>query len=83
MVRAIYVRDYKTSVYIEVIPVTEPVPSDLSFYDNILFARPDADEERAAIRRRTDNVDEFERYLEAPILHQATDILEWWRVDIG
>ena len=81
MVRAIYESDYKTAVYIEVIPTEEPErPSNPNaFYDSLLFSKP-SNRERAPIRRRVEEVDELTRYLESDVLHQATDVLKWWKV---
>ena len=71
-------RDYKTAVFVEVIPVPpESGPSTGSFYDSVIFAQPD---EPAPLRRCTVDRDELQEYIDAPVENQAVNPLLWWKV---
>ena len=80
MVRAIYERNYKSAVFVEVVPTDELVPHNPNdYYDSLLFSKASGGD-RAPVRRRVDEVDELTWYLESDVLNQATDVLQWWKV---
>ena len=73
MARAIWERDYKEAVFVEVVPAqTDNVEYS---QDDILFG-----DAPAPVRRRLDDVPELTRYLEAPILPRSANVLDWWKV---